>query len=71
MVLEGTGLPGGDGLAAGPVRVELARPGMGWVDLHPVVFDATGHGRQADLDGGHFDSTRRRRSRVEFRSAVR
>lgn len=28
---------------------------MGWVDLHPVVFDDTGHGRQADVDGGHFD----------------
>jgi lincosamide nucleotidyltransferase A/C/D/E len=38
-----------------PVRVELSRPGVGWVDLHPVVFDPTGHGRQADLDGGWFD----------------
>jgi lincosamide nucleotidyltransferase A/C/D/E len=25
------------------------------VDVHPVVFDATGRGRQADLGGGHFD----------------
>ncbi len=38
-----------------PVRVELARADAGWVDLHPVVFDHAGHGRQADLDGGHFD----------------
>ena len=38
-----------------PVRVELAAPGERCVDLHPVVFDAIGHGRQADLDGGHFD----------------
>ncbi len=38
-----------------PVRVELVAEGRGWVDVHPVVFDATGHGRQADLDGGRFD----------------
>lgn len=38
-----------------PVRVELVAPGRGWVDLHPVVFDAAGHGRQAGLDGSHFD----------------
>jgi lincosamide nucleotidyltransferase A/C/D/E len=38
-----------------PVRVELAAEGKGWVDLHPVVFDDSGHGRQADLDGGYFD----------------
>jgi lincosamide nucleotidyltransferase A/C/D/E len=38
-----------------PVRVELSRPGAGWVDLHPVTFDDTGHGRQHDLDGGWFD----------------
>lgn len=38
-----------------PVRVELVHEGVGWVDLHPVVFDRSGHGRQADLDGGHFD----------------
>lgn len=38
-----------------PVRVELAAPGRGWVDVHPVVFDVTGCGRQSDLDGGHFD----------------
>jgi lincosamide nucleotidyltransferase A/C/D/E len=37
-----------------PTRVELAGPGEQWVDLHPVVFDADGFGRQADLDGGHF-----------------
>jgi lincosamide nucleotidyltransferase A/C/D/E len=38
-----------------PVRVELSRPGIGWVDLHPVIFDDTGHGRQHDLDDGWFD----------------
>ena len=38
-----------------PVRVELVAEGRGRVDVHPVVFDATGHGRQADLGGGHFD----------------
>jgi lincosamide nucleotidyltransferase A/C/D/E len=38
-----------------PVRVELVAEGRGWVDVHPVVFDATGHGRQADLGGGQFD----------------
>jgi lincosamide nucleotidyltransferase A/C/D/E len=38
-----------------PVRIELVAEGRGWVDVHPVVFDATGHGRQADIGGGHFD----------------
>jgi lincosamide nucleotidyltransferase A/C/D/E len=38
-----------------PVRVELIAEGRGWVDVHPVVFDATGHGRQADVGGGQFD----------------
>ena len=38
-----------------PVRVELVAEGRGWVDVHPVVFDATGHGRQADIGGGKFD----------------
>jgi lincosamide nucleotidyltransferase A/C/D/E len=38
-----------------PVRVELVAEGRGWVDVHPVVFDVTGHGRQADLGGGQFD----------------
>jgi lincosamide nucleotidyltransferase A/C/D/E len=38
-----------------PVRVELVAPGRGWVDLHPVVFGTDGHGRQADIGGGHFD----------------
>ena len=37
-----------------PVRVELVAEGRGWVDVHPVVFDAAGHGRQADLGGGQF-----------------
>ena len=38
-----------------PVRVELAAPGAGRVDVHPVSFDAAGHGRQADRHGGWFD----------------
>ena len=38
-----------------PVRVELIAEGRGWVDIHPVVFDATGLGRQADVGGGQFD----------------
>lgn len=38
-----------------PVRTEYAAPGELWVDVHPVSFDETGHGRQPDLDGGHFD----------------
>jgi lincosamide nucleotidyltransferase A/C/D/E len=38
-----------------PVRVELVAPGRGWVDLHAVVFGSDGHGRQADIGGGHFD----------------
>ncbi len=37
-----------------PVRVEDAAPGRGWVDVHPVAFDDSGDGRQADLDGGWF-----------------
>ena len=37
------------------VRVELVAPSRGWVDVHPVTFDRTGHGRQADVSGGHFD----------------
>jgi lincosamide nucleotidyltransferase A/C/D/E len=38
-----------------PVRIELRAPGARWVDVHPVTFDADGHGHQPDLDGGHFD----------------
>jgi lincosamide nucleotidyltransferase A/C/D/E len=38
-----------------PVRVELVAPGRGLVDLHPVMFGSDGHGRQADIGGGHFD----------------
>lgn len=38
-----------------PVRVEFICPGRGWIDMHPVVFDHSGHGRQQDLDGGHFE----------------
>lgn len=32
-----------------PVRVELGRPGGGYVDVHPVVFDLAGNGIQAGL----------------------
>lgn len=38
-----------------PVRIELRASGPRWVDVHPVSFSADGHGRQPDLDGGHFD----------------
>lgn len=38
-----------------PVRMEWRASGARWVDVHPVHFDASGHGRQPDLDGGHFD----------------
>jgi lincosamide nucleotidyltransferase A/C/D/E len=38
-----------------PARVELAADGLRWVDLHPVRFDAHGHGRQEDLDGSRFE----------------
>jgi hypothetical protein len=38
-----------------PVRIELRAPGNRWVDVHPVAFDERGHGRQAGLDGTHFD----------------
>ncbi|MEO8329303.1 MAG: amino acid transporter [Candidatus Nanopelagicales bacterium] len=34
-----------------PVRLELVKPGCGWVDLHPAVFDDDGNGVQAGLDG--------------------
>jgi len=35
-----------------PNRVELAAPGRGWVDLHPLVVDEVGNARQAALGGG-------------------
>lgn len=38
-----------------PVRLELVADGERWVDLHPVTFDGSGHGRQAGPDGSHFD----------------
>jgi lincosamide nucleotidyltransferase A/C/D/E len=41
-----------------PVRVELASP-HGWVDLHPVSFDAAGDGVQSGLDGATYDYPRR------------
>ena len=41
-----------------PVRVELVADASRWVDLHPVVFDSDGNGRQPDVDGGHFEYPR-------------
>lgn len=38
-----------------PVRLELAAAGGRWVDLHPVVLDVHGNGRQAGPDGTSFD----------------
>ena len=35
-----------------PNRVELAAPGRGWVDVHPLLIDDEGNARQAALDGG-------------------
>ena len=35
-----------------PTRVELAAPGRGWVDLHPLVANSDGSARQRALDGG-------------------
>ena len=37
-----------------PVRLELAADGERWVDLHPVVFDGEGNGRQEGLGGTYF-----------------
>lgn len=37
-----------------PVRVELRAQADKWVDLHPVRFDAAGHGLQGEIDGTHF-----------------
>jgi lincosamide nucleotidyltransferase A/C/D/E len=41
-----------------PSRVELRAPGDRWVDIHPVAFDAVGHGRQHDMDDGYFEYPR-------------
>lgn len=49
---------GGMGYAPGedwrPVRLELLAPGRGRVDIHPLVFDATGDGVQAGWDGASY-----------------
>ena len=37
-----------------PIRVELSSA-RGWVDIHPVNFDAAGNGVQAGPDGTTFD----------------
>lgn len=37
-----------------PIRAELARAGSGWVDVHPVVFDADGNGVQAGPEGSEY-----------------
>ena len=34
-----------------PNRVELAAPGRGWVDVHPLTSDAEGNRYQLGLDG--------------------
>jgi lincosamide nucleotidyltransferase A/C/D/E len=34
-----------------PVRIEFAKSQRGWVDVHPVAFDADGRGTQAAPDG--------------------
>jgi lincosamide nucleotidyltransferase A/C/D/E len=41
-----------------PSKIEVRAPGDRWVDIHPVAFDASGHGRQHDLDGGYFEYPR-------------
>jgi lincosamide nucleotidyltransferase A/C/D/E len=41
-----------DGL---PVHVELKADGERWADVHPIQFDAGGHGRQAGVGDTHFD----------------
>jgi len=38
-----------------PVRVEVCARGLGWVDVHPVVFDETGRGRQEGFDDEYFE----------------
>jgi lincosamide nucleotidyltransferase A/C/D/E len=38
-----------------PSKIEVRAPGDRWVDVHPVTFGPDGHGKQPDLDGGHFD----------------
>jgi len=37
-----------------PVRVELGGGPGGWVDLHPLAFDAAGNGVLTGLDGATF-----------------
>jgi lincosamide nucleotidyltransferase A/C/D/E len=34
-----------------PLRIELRGPDDSWVDVHPLPFDAAGHGRLVLLDG--------------------
>lgn len=38
-----------------PTRVEYVAPGRGWVDVHPIDFDATGNGRLTGPNGIFFD----------------
>ncbi len=38
-----------------PNRVELAAPGRGWVDVHPLLFDSEGNARQPGLNGEFYD----------------
>lgn len=52
-----------------PVRVEYAAAGRGWIDVHPVVFDDPGQGRQQALGGDHFDYPAAAFTSVTFRVA--
>ena len=45
-----------------PVRVELVAEGRGWVDVHPVVFDAIGHGAAKPTLVAGSSTIRKRRS---------
>lgn len=37
-----------------PTRVELAVPGRGWVDVHPLTFDPEGNAYQSGLNGERY-----------------
>lgn len=53
-----------------PVRVEVAASGERWVDVHPVRFDARGHGIQGDPEG-RTSSTHQQRSPLDDSVAER
>jgi len=52
-----------------PLRVEVVAGGERWVDVHPVTFDASGHGVHGDPVGTHFRYPRKRSPRVESATA--